>query len=78
MIRTNSFPTILFFDADVVTEEQMARAEELIEMQCSPQMRRRYCVPLETADRESAYVDKVLHGKGAEFEQLRMLHNAEH
>ena len=32
MIRTNSFPTILFFDDDMVTDEQMARAEELIDM----------------------------------------------
>ena len=78
MIRTNSFPTILFFDDDVVTEEQMAQAEELIEMQCSTQPRRRYCVPLELGEQESAYVNKVLHGRGAEFEQLRMMHNIDY
>ncbi len=78
MIRTNSFPTIMFFDDDVVTEDQMARAEELIDMQCNLQPRARYCVPLESAERESMYVDKVLHGKGDDFEQLRMMHNVDH
>ena len=71
-IKSNSFPNTLFFDDEEATPEEMSRVEELIEMQSFPEdsiVLRLYA---------ASCVDKVLHGKSSEFEQLWLMHHNEY
>ena len=74
-IRTNHYPTLLFADDDVVTEKQMKEACDAIEMLSYPDQRNQMKIQDAGFEKENELVNQLLRGRGAEYEQKRLLHN---
>ncbi len=74
-IRANHYPTLLFADDDVVSQELMNEACETIEMRSYSDQRNQMKIQVTDVDREKKLVSQILHGKGPEHEQKRLLHN---
>ena len=68
-IRTNHYPTLLFSDDDVVSQELMDEACEIIEMLSYPDQRNQMKIQVTDVDCEEELVNQLLHGKGPEFAQ---------
>ena len=74
-IRTNHYPTLLFADDDVVTEEQIDEACEAIQMMSYPDQRNQMKIQDDDFEKEKELVNQLLHERGPEYEQKRTLHN---
>ena len=74
-VRTNHYPTLLFADDDVVREDQMNEACDNIEMLSLMDQRNQMKIQNAGFENENELVNQLLHGKGPEFEQKRLLHN---